>query len=1321
MTPRKNMRAYIFLTIFVTTISAFSVSYTPQAKGRKLFGGYRIVPKECRPTNPSRIVSNEPPMCMFNYECTQRNGEVVGACMDGFLFGACCQLPAKQEGEGMYEIGLNNGGGQNVYEVDQVPDIPILLNPDGTPMGVLTSSQGADYGQNGKPGVIDGSNVNNPKLPTLSDVLGGGGNSNTKFSTFEPSTPTFHYADTNGNAEKTQIPQVDVSHLETDFPALLHQQSILDDLRLPGLITHSDSNNDLQDHQEMGNVDTVTTFLNPDQVLQIADPVDQLPVLFAQGLSQNNHSSADTVLLNKNGSIFMESNNPDDLFVPGSKPNGGNNFQGLTRLPVDTMHKIEQVTQKVESLTQKILAESDMGSRPTSLSPQFSSTKKTPPMTDRPVYSTQKLPSVTYELYSLPSRTPRPTAELPTLAHVTPLVNSNSPSKYPGNEHSATAINEITSEKYTKWISTLKNGATTPMTPTTDAKDDDLIRVPMINYDAQSGNKKDDAVDHEENSINHIISLLNNSDPSPEPEPLPEPNAHPDPHDDNSGIQTWVSIDGTSVAPPKIRLPSVRPSGEPEATTVTFPYTFYKPNQGSVYYDYEVSQQTENPDKANTHGISSNTYAPVASTHGSFDSSSSTQTIYSNRPSTNPPAPTVIVLGPLGTEFITKVDHKTPVRRPTTTTQPTISKKPTFSTTITHNINTVISTNNAETNNTRVVSSSYISVDLKDGTTSTKPVFTNTATTPKPVGSQDTVRPVTYEEVVTKRPDETIYQEIETKKPPTTLVTLSTWSEKPTFHLKPSYAQPGGAAVTWPEDSVIPHNPIILNDPIFFNTEGSATPSTPEDETAAPDEFNNFPPVRNPNLNMSLTASQQEKPTIVETFNQTLYPDFGVIDDNEIPTPAFIEDEVLGNKVDNFVNKIVESLQSNFDDLGEVIYKKKNATTPSPSDSVVTKKPTAGGTTKKPPTRRPATPASSSSQTPTKKPTPTKLPPTRVSTTTQKTVTPSNKPVRPNKVSTLKPKPTPQSSSPTSSPQVVTKRPKPVRKPTVSTTSSTEAESAETERPLVSSTEVTTSGYKPNYKRDCGVRPLVKTGRIVGGKGAKFGKWPWQVLVREATWLGLFTKNKCGGVLITNKYVTTAAHCQPGFLASLVAVLGEFDITGERESKTSVSRNVRRVIVHRNYDPATFENDLAVLELESPVQFDTHIVPICMPEDKADFTGRMATVTGWGRLKYNGGIPSILQEVQVPIMENSVCQEMFQTTGHSKLILDSFLCAGYANGQKDSCEGDSGGPLMLERPDGRWELAGTVSHGIKCAAPYLPGVYMRTTYFKPWLHTITGV
>ena len=96
------------------------------------------------------------------------------------------------------------------------------------------------------------------------------------------------------------------------------------------------------------------------------------------------------------------------------------------------------------------------------------------------------------------------------------------------------------------------------------------------------------------------------------------------------------------------------------------------------------------------------------------------------------------------------------------------------------------------------------------------------------------------------------------------------------------------------------------------------------------------------------------------------------------------------------------------------------------------------------------------------------------------------------------------------------------------------------------------------------MRPLRGQGRIVGGEKFKFGDWPWQVLVKESTWLDLFTKNKCGGVLISDRHVLTAAHCQPGLvrtddqgqnlnvcifrlLASLLVELGEYDISGPNE------------------------------------------------------------------------------------------------------------------------------------------------------------------------------
>ena len=150
---------------------------------------------------------------------------------------------------------------------------------------------------------------------------------------------------------------------------------------------------------------------------------------------------------------------------------------------------------------------------------------------------------------------------------------------------------------------------------------------------------------------------------------------------------------------------------------------------------------------------------------------------------------------------------------------------------------------------------------------------------------------------------------------------------------------------------------------------------------------------------------------------------------------------------------------------------------------------------------------------------------------------------------------------------------------------------------------------------DCGVRPM-RDGRIVGGDKTKFGDWPWQVLVKESTWLGLFTKNKCGGVLVSDRHVLTAAHCQPGFLASLMVELGEHDLTGPTEAISTMRKKVKRVVVHKDYKAPTFENDIAILELESDIERQPHVVPICMPKLADEFEGKTAIVTGWGRLSY---------------------------------------------------------------------------------------------------------
>jgi len=135
--------------------------------------------------------------------------------------------------------------------------------------------------------------------------------------------------------------------------------------------------------------------------------------------------------------------------------------------------------------------------------------------------------------------------------------------------------------------------------------------------------------------------------------------------------------------------------------------------------------------------------------------------------------------------------------------------------------------------------------------------------------------------------------------------------------------------------------------------------------------------------------------------------------------------------------------------------------------------------------------------------------------------------------------------------------------------------------------------------------------------------------------------------------------------------LGEHDLTGRTEFMATMQRKVKRVVIHKDYHAPTFENDLAILELEHDVDRKPHVVPVCMPTDAMtprDFEGRMAIVSGWGRLEYGGSVPNVLHQVSVPIMNNTECQKLFTKSGHVKRVRDSFLCAGYAEGEKDSCE-----------------------------------------------------
>ncbi|XP_046465986.1 serine proteinase stubble isoform X1 [Neodiprion pinetum] len=316
---------------------------------------------------------------------------------------------------------------------------------------------------------------------------------------------------------------------------------------------------------------------------------------------------------------------------------------------------------------------------------------------------------------------------------------------------------------------------------------------------------------------------------------------------------------------------------------------------------------------------------------------------------------------------------------------------------------------------------------------------------------------------------------------------------------------------------------------------------------------------------------------------------------------------------------------------------------------------------------------------------------------------------------TTRPTPKPMTSSPVTD------------KPTTVPTSTTQRSPTRPSLPTVATTPSTTDNYVPtvelnmsDYKQVCG-RRFFPESRIVGGAKSSFGKWPWQISLRQ--WRTSTYLHKCGAALLNENWAITAAHCVENVAPSdLLLRLGEHDLESEDEPYGFQERRVQIVASHPQFDPRTFEYDLALLRFYEPLlPFQPNTVPICLPDDDANYVGLMAHVTGWGRLYegIDGPLPSVLQEVSVPVINNTVCEGMYRSAGYIEHIPKIFICAGWRKGGFDSCEGDSGGPLVIQRPrDKRWILAGVISWGIGCAEPNQPGVYTRISEFREWINQI---
>ncbi|ALC44600.1 CG4914 [Drosophila busckii] len=234
--------------------------------------------------------------------------------------------------------------------------------------------------------------------------------------------------------------------------------------------------------------------------------------------------------------------------------------------------------------------------------------------------------------------------------------------------------------------------------------------------------------------------------------------------------------------------------------------------------------------------------------------------------------------------------------------------------------------------------------------------------------------------------------------------------------------------------------------------------------------------------------------------------------------------------------------------------------------------------------------------------------------------------------------------------------------------------------------------------------------RIVGGTTTGVSEYPWMAR------LSYFNRFYCGGTLINDRYVLTAAHCVKGFMWFMIKVtFGEHDRCNDKERPET--RFVLRAFSQK-FSFSNFDNDIALLRLNDRVPITSFIRPICLPrvEQRNDlFVGTRAIATGWGTLKEDGNPSCLLQEVEVPVLDNDEC--VAQTNYTQKMITKNMMCSGYPGvGGRDSCQGDSGGPLVRLRPDDkRFEQIGIVSWGNGCARPNYPGVYTRVTKYLDWI------
>uniref|UniRef100_A0A672LFQ6 Mast cell protease 8-like n=2 Tax=Sinocyclocheilus grahami TaxID=75366 RepID=A0A672LFQ6_SINGR len=225
---------------------------------------------------------------------------------------------------------------------------------------------------------------------------------------------------------------------------------------------------------------------------------------------------------------------------------------------------------------------------------------------------------------------------------------------------------------------------------------------------------------------------------------------------------------------------------------------------------------------------------------------------------------------------------------------------------------------------------------------------------------------------------------------------------------------------------------------------------------------------------------------------------------------------------------------------------------------------------------------------------------------------------------------------------------------------------------------------------------------IVNGTEAKPHSRPYMVSVQK-NWL-----HTCGGFLISDELVLTAAHCRKNS-ETLTVMVGAHDLKNKTEG--SVCIGVKSYHQHPDFTEDPVMNDIMLLRLEKKVTQNEKVNWISIPiKEEETEVHSVCSVAGWGRLD-NGSLSNRLMETHVKIINNTKCENKW---GNVDYTASQMMCT-YGNG--GSCTGDSGGPLVCGKT-----AVGVTSFGDPnlCNSPELPEVYMKVSAYLQWIHKFIG-